>query len=355
MKTNNGFSSFLALFLTFICLCAKASPLGLVLSGGGAKGAYEVGVWQVLAEAGLTNRIAAISGTSVGAINAAIFATQPEAAETLWMDNLPGLFIVSTNRIRGIATQTLSVAGDIAKPGLSPSERAGKMLSVANGLLSYPMDALLSDRIHAGFLDTDILCGILATNLPSQWSSSIPAIYATALKKPVQDCETHSWYLNDEPFERKLLILRASAAVPEAYDNVSIDGCTYIDGGWDLLGGGNAPIKPILTNHKHIGTVIVVYLDDQIDFPSFDLASRKTVFKKEDGPALRNQRHRVRQTLKETGNENVKLVEIIPSEKIAGFLYVGGFFDSSPKTARRLIDLGIKDARNQLKAAGLLE
>ena len=40
----------------------NASPLGLVLSGGGAKGAYEVGVWQALHEAGFAGDVAAVSG-----------------------------------------------------------------------------------------------------------------------------------------------------------------------------------------------------------------------------------------------------------------------------------------------------
>jgi NTE family protein len=43
--------------------------LGLVLSGGGANGAYEVGVLQAMAEAGLRPTI--VSGTSAGALNAA--------------------------------------------------------------------------------------------------------------------------------------------------------------------------------------------------------------------------------------------------------------------------------------------
>lgn len=43
---------------------------GLVLAGGGTKGAYEVGVWKALKE--LKINVKAISGTSIGAINAAL-------------------------------------------------------------------------------------------------------------------------------------------------------------------------------------------------------------------------------------------------------------------------------------------
>lgn len=46
---------------------------GLVLSGGGGKGAYEVGAMKALIEAGV--KINAVSGSSVGALNAALLAT----------------------------------------------------------------------------------------------------------------------------------------------------------------------------------------------------------------------------------------------------------------------------------------
>ena len=47
---------------------------GLVLAGGGGKGIYQVGVIKSLAEAGLLNDITAVSGTSIGGVNAVLFA-----------------------------------------------------------------------------------------------------------------------------------------------------------------------------------------------------------------------------------------------------------------------------------------
>jgi NTE family protein len=51
--------------------------IGLVLPGGGARGAYEVGVIDVLARAGIVPDL--LVGTSVGAINAAFWAFNPTA------------------------------------------------------------------------------------------------------------------------------------------------------------------------------------------------------------------------------------------------------------------------------------
>jgi predicted acylesterase/phospholipase RssA len=57
--------------------------VGLVLSGGGGKGAYEIGVLQVLTSRGIT--FDAIAGTSIGAFNAALFVNHgPVLAEQKW-------------------------------------------------------------------------------------------------------------------------------------------------------------------------------------------------------------------------------------------------------------------------------
>lgn len=65
-------------------MCRKGS-YAIALEGGGAKGAYEVGAWKALEEAGI--KYSAVSGTSVGALNGALMAMRdlPRAAEA-WND-----------------------------------------------------------------------------------------------------------------------------------------------------------------------------------------------------------------------------------------------------------------------------
>ena len=56
---------------------------GIVLEGGGAKGAYQVGAWRALREAGI--RIKGAAGTSVGALNGALICMDDfEKAERIW-------------------------------------------------------------------------------------------------------------------------------------------------------------------------------------------------------------------------------------------------------------------------------
>ncbi len=58
---------------------------GLVLDGGGARGAYQIGAWKALVEAGV--KINAVSGTSVGALNGAMICMgDVQKAEEIWSD-----------------------------------------------------------------------------------------------------------------------------------------------------------------------------------------------------------------------------------------------------------------------------
>ncbi len=55
----------------------------LVLEGGGARGAYQIGAWKALVEAGV--KINAVAGTSVGALNGALICMgDMEKAEKIW-------------------------------------------------------------------------------------------------------------------------------------------------------------------------------------------------------------------------------------------------------------------------------
>lgn len=64
---------------------------GLVLAGGGTKGAYEVGVWKALQE--LKINVTAITGASIGALNAALilqddFDKMVELYKNIKIDNI---------------------------------------------------------------------------------------------------------------------------------------------------------------------------------------------------------------------------------------------------------------------------
>lgn len=346
----------------FASFCAVAGePIGLVLSGGGAKGAYEVGVWQAMEEMGLAGDVAAISGTSVGALNAALFATRPDAAEALWLEKMEEVFTLNTNRVGQSLQRTLDQTSDaigqynkdkderlekaarrlgVSVEDLPPAEveaaekaalRGGighLLLSLALRIGSDVVEVTQSDAVREGFIYSACLAKALDGELPNDWPEGAPAVYATATEK--LSWTEKVWKLNSEPHDRRVLMLRASAAIPEGFDTVAIDGKTYVDGGWEAKGGDNIPIGPILEKHPDIRTVVVVYLKDAEHLD-------------------RRRRAKVVDAAEKAG---VRLVEIVPSEDI-GQDPTGwkGVFDARPETARHLIELGREDARKKLSEA----
>lgn len=75
----------------------------LVLSGGGAKGSYQIGVWKALRE--LNINVTLVVGTSVGALNGAFFAQQQyEDAFDMWSNiDMTSVFEVDDNILNEIS------------------------------------------------------------------------------------------------------------------------------------------------------------------------------------------------------------------------------------------------------------
>ena len=75
---------------------------GLVLEGGGARGAYQIGAWKALREAGIS--ISAVAGTSVGALNGALICMDDlELAENIWKNISRSQVMDVEGGLRGIA------------------------------------------------------------------------------------------------------------------------------------------------------------------------------------------------------------------------------------------------------------
>jgi len=65
----------------------KLPGLFLYLGGGGGRGSYEIGVWKALEEYRDVIDIKAVSGSSVGALNAALYACGDlDKATQMWYD-----------------------------------------------------------------------------------------------------------------------------------------------------------------------------------------------------------------------------------------------------------------------------
>ncbi len=183
--------------------------VGLVLSGGGARGVSHAGVIKALTELGIT--IERISGTSAGAIVGALYAhgyTPDEILQT----------IVST-RLFTAMRPAWKWTGLLTMDGLKDA-----LLRV------LPENSFESLRIHMTIAATDIRKG-----------------------KPAY-------------FDKGELIpaLLASCCVPAFFNPIELNGSTYVDGG--LM--DNLPVKPIRESCDFIIGSHCNYISDEFDLKS---------------------------------------------------------------------------------------
>lgn len=290
----------IVLFLS-ACSMAQVEDVGLVLSGGGAKGAYEVGVWKALKEVGVAGQVTVISGTSVGALNAALFASEPDILkiEKIWLENLRGVLMPNALWKSNVIERIRRGGGD--------DPVSVKMSNIHKGIH------------NEGIVDPHVLSNTLVKCLSPKWGTNSPRVYSTSCENGMV---VKSYLLNDEPHEKRVELLRASSAIPILFSTVDVSGKVHVDGACKM----NTPIEPIIRNFPKIRTIYVIYLDERAR-----VGSDKIDVKKYEGKDI---------------------IEIFPSQNLHGNI---GALQFSPKFARRLFRLGYDDAMKILSQRNLRE
>lgn len=212
------------------------------MSGGGAKGAYEIGVWRALEVLEVTDLIDGIIGTSVGALNAVLLDTCGlEKAAAVWQ-NLKQSDLLHMNPDKGykFGETTISPMNPSDYPRLSSRDpERQRMLDFYRKLSAIqselPQEILLdlaANAVHSGFaLTQEKLNELIVQNI--RFENQKREIYAvcTESKSP---WKTAVFHLSDyTPDERRRIIL-ASSAIPVVYegtDGIRIRGKGYFDGG----------------------------------------------------------------------------------------------------------------------------
>lgn len=173
----------------------------LVLGGGGARGAYELGVWQALREIGWQFDI--VTGTSVGSINGAIIATDDfDTAEEVWQNLDTGMvFSVDIDETLDLKTKTSLIFRTLARDMLKTGGGDGKRL---RALLERYIDEkkVRESPIEYGLATVDI-----------------NSLKLTELTK------------EEIPDGKLIDYIMASASIFPAIKPQKIDSVTYVDGG----------------------------------------------------------------------------------------------------------------------------
>ncbi|HHV83290.1 MAG TPA: patatin-like phospholipase family protein, partial [Tepidanaerobacter syntrophicus] len=179
---------------------------GLVLEGGGAKGAYQIGAWKALRE--LNIDIGGVAGTSVGALNGAmILQGDFEKAWNIWYDISFDKIInnIDEKEIEAIRNK------EVRPENLIFAVKKLRELFSERGLDITPLRKLISENVSEDKIRS------------SGKDFGIVTVELTDLK-PVEI------YIEDIPYGKLADYLLASANLP-IFKMEKIDGKLFIDGG----------------------------------------------------------------------------------------------------------------------------
>lgn len=232
----------------------KYKRLGLVLSGGGARGAYQVGVWKAMHEAGLHRRVQAVAGTSIGAINAALFLQGDVAlAEEAWLTVQPHQVLSWDPKTT--LRQLLQRFHAGPRDWLHELARIGLFTrSGLNELIDRYIDLELISK-------SAVPAWVACRRLNPAFAPSYPWDLAAA--GPV-----HYFRLNYEPPERIRSYLLASSAIPLVFGAEIIGGFEYADGGIGFP-AEHTPVKPVYDFGCDLIVVVYTEQTQSIDVERF--------------------------------------------------------------------------------------
>ena len=260
--------------------------LGLVLDGGGGKGAYQIGVWKAMREFGLDKLVTAVSGTSVGGLNAALFVQGDfDLAYHIWTEEISRIHIPSLQMdLSGLIDEYidfqavreskidcfLSAHSDTQSGEYSEPTLDGKSVErYVNGKMVYYNLRVLSERE----------CRIA-----------------------FERCSTSK------------AVLLATSAIPILCPQVWIKKHYYKDGGC----GDNCPVYPLSWKESDCDTIIAIHLD-----------ALKTA-EKENYPGVR-------------------ILEIVPNAPSHEMGLWNGTLNFTLEHARSLLEKGYRDGKGIFK------
>lgn len=275
----------------------SAERSAVVLSGGGANGAFEVGVLKALTRGAspatdyrpLDPEV--YTGTSVGAYNAAVLASRPGQSaaaatgelEAIWLDRIADTFWNCGNgvfRVRGLPFQLLDpgcflhplqVMADFGRDSVAlaayglvkGTQFAASDASLQSRLLSLvDLDAFVSESPLRDLVEETVTRdGLLRsvqrlTIAASNWEVGRLRLFS---KREIAEVGKDA--------------ILASAALPGIFPPVTIDGVSYVDGGVLL----NTPLLPAIRDGAT--TIHVIFLDPLVrDIPLKPLPSSADTF-----------------------------------------------------------------------------
>lgn len=203
---------------------------GIVLEGGGAKGAYQIGAWKALREEGI--RIKGIAGASVGSLNGAMICMDDlEKAEEIWKN-------IEYSRVMDVSDETIKALKKKDFKSLNMQEllNSGVQFIKDGGFDVTPLKNLIAEVVGD----------------ESRIRQSERELYAVTysvseLKELAVDVKS-----GEEGSVKDMLL---ASAYFLAFKNEKLGGKRYLDGG----GTNNVPVNVLLDKGYEDIIVIRIY------------------------------------------------------------------------------------------------
>lgn len=215
---------------------------GIVFCGGGARGAFALGVWKYLAERGLAERFTGIAGASVGALNTLLFAQGDYSkAESVWLSMNDGDLVQPNEKLERILEDILLKHGNTAEKFA---------------------DFLRNWQENAGVFSKEKLSNILKenisiTSLEDKLAYASVTVFGTESEDQLYLEYAYLDSLGQSPEETNIRKVLASAALPGAFVPEKVNGRVCIDGG--VL--DNCPVYPLVK--AGFREILVVHLSSR--------------------------------------------------------------------------------------------
>ncbi len=214
-----------------------SKKLGICLTGGGARGGYQIGALKALEALGLLRNVVTYSGTSIGAANAAVVASRGVAAAEHTWRNLP-----ENNLPRVQKEEKENGRFRINFPDF---QRGIYSMEIFESVMhqSIDFDVLKNREVYASIsLGGEIDQGI---------SSLLKSTYTHYIRG---DAQIRYMPLHELDTRMVLKTIVASASIPIFFSPVEIDNVNCYDGGvFD-----NIPVEPLVKSG--CDEIIIIYL-----------------------------------------------------------------------------------------------
>lgn len=209
----------------------QENSVGIVLAGGGAKGAYHTGFFRGLHELGLWDRVTVISGTSIGAFNTML------AMHHSYLGFQQGWDSITLHKLCQPRDPSLSRTPQDFYP-LDPDVYRGMTL-----------EEYLSAAAQTPFT-TDVFRAFLEELMPPEEAFGLGKPRAFVCAYNMDSMEPEYFCLNDHTPAQRAAFILASCAIPVIFPPVRLGEALYCDGGIvppfrDLDNSDIAPVAPL--------------------------------------------------------------------------------------------------------------